>query len=93
MLLKVLLLLYKVFKAETHWFHTYHSYYTNKLKLQQLLYNTYLLFTTINSNANHITNTAIVGLQTDDTLIICNTVFKKKESEELKNTGFLAKPT
>jgi hypothetical protein len=92
-LLKVLLLLYGVPEAGTHWFRTYHSDYTDKLKLQQSPYDACLLFTTINSDANRITDTAIVGLQTDDTLIACNTVFKKRESEELESAGFLAKPT
>ena len=34
-----------------------------------------------------------MGLQTDDTLIACNTSFKTKESDELQKAGFLAKPT
>jgi hypothetical protein len=38
-------------------------------------------------------DTAIVGLQTDNTLIACNTAFKKQESDELQRAGFLAKPT
>jgi hypothetical protein len=40
-----------------------------------------------------MTDTAIVGLQTDNTLIACNTAFKKRKSEELESAGFLTKPT
>jgi hypothetical protein len=48
---------------------------------------------TINSNVNRMTDTVIVGLQTDDTLIAYNTAFKERESDELQRAGFLAKPT
>jgi hypothetical protein len=40
-----------------------------------------------------MTNTAIVGLQTDDTLIVYNTAFKERESDKLQKAGFLAKLT
>jgi hypothetical protein len=95
MLLKVLLLLYGVPEAGTHWFRTYHTYHTDKLKLQQSPYDSCLLFTTIGGDTIHTTNTgtAVVGLQTDDTLIACDTSFKKRESDELQKAGFLAKPT
>lgn len=96
MLLKVLLPLYGVPEAGTHWFHTYHNHHTEKLKLQQSSYDPCFLFTTISSNANRTTDmadTAVVGLQTDDTLIACNPGFKKRESDELQRAGFIAKPT
>jgi hypothetical protein len=35
---------------------------------------------------------AIIGLQTDDTPLACNTVFKDKEQEELEKAQFPAKP-
>jgi hypothetical protein len=69
------------------------THHTDKLKLQQSPYDACLLFTAINSDVNRMTDTAIVGLQTDDTLIACNTAFKKRESDELQRAGFLAKPT
>ena len=46
---------------------------------------------TINGNTDHTIDTAIVGLQTDDTLIVCNITFKKRELDELQKVGFLAK--
>jgi hypothetical protein len=92
MLLKVLLPLYRVPEAGTHWFRTYHTHHTNKLKLQQSPYNSCLLFTTINGDVIHTKDTAVVGLQTDDTLIACDISFKKQESDKLQKAGFLAKP-
>jgi hypothetical protein len=92
-LLKVLLPLYRVPEAGTHWFRTYHDHHTSKLGLQQLSYDPCLLFTTINNNNSSTADIAIVGLQTDNTLIAYNTSFKKKESDELKKAGFLTKPT
>ena len=38
-------------------------------------------------------DTIVVGLQTNNTLIACNTSFKKRESDELQKAGFLTKPT
>ena len=38
-------------------------------------------------------DTVIIGLQTNNTLIVYNTTFKKRESDELRKAGFLAKPT
>jgi hypothetical protein len=93
MLLKVLLPLYGVPEAGTHWFHTYHNHHIDNLKLQQSSYDACFLFTAINSNTSRMTDIAAVGLQTDDTLIACNASFKKRESDELKKAGFLAKPT
>jgi hypothetical protein len=94
-LLKVLLPLYGVPEAGTHWFRTYHEHHTTKLGLQQSSYDPCFLFTAIDNNPNNrnTADTAIVGLQTDDTMIACNTSFKKKESDELNKAGFLAKPT
>jgi hypothetical protein len=93
MLLKVLLPLYRVPKAGTHWFRTYHTHHTNKLKLQQPPYNSCLLFTTISNNTIYTKDTAVVRLQTNNTLIACDTSFKKRESDKLQKAGFLAKPT
>ena len=70
----------------THWFCTYHNYHTKKLKLQQSSYNPCLL-STFNNNIQ-----AIIRLQTDNTLLTCNIIFKDKEQEELKKAQFLAKP-
>jgi hypothetical protein len=89
MLLKVLLPLYGVPEAGTHWFRTYHNHHVKKLELQQSSYDPCLLFTTSNNSNGY---QAIIGLQTDDTLIACNSSFKEKESDELHKAKFLAKP-
>ena len=56
--------------------------------MKQSSYDPCLLFTSNDSAQGQ----GIVGLQTDDTLIVCDSKFKDKESVELKNAGFLAKP-
>ena len=89
LLLKVLLPLYGIPEAGTHWFHTYHAHYTRELKLQQSSYDPCLLFTTKDSNTDDI---AIVGLQTNDTLIASNATFREREHAKLQKAGFLAKP-
>ena len=38
--------LYRVPEAGTHWFNTYHRYYTEKLEMAMLTYDLYLLITT-----------------------------------------------
>jgi len=88
-LLKVLRPLYGIPEAGTHWFRTYHSHHTEKLKLQQASYDPCLLFT---AKSDKDQTQAIVGLQTDDTLFAGNTVFKDKEQEELEKAQFPAKP-
>lgn len=81
-LLKVLLPLYGVPEAGTHWFHTYHDHHVKNLNLKQSKYDPCLLFS----------SDALVGLQTDDTLIACDNNFKCKENEELQKANFAAKP-
>lgn len=80
--LKILLPLYGIPEAGTYWFHTYHDHHTRNLNLQPSSYDFCLLFNP----------EAIVGLQTDDTLIACNPAFLIKEEIELKRAEFLAKP-
>jgi hypothetical protein len=91
MLLKVLRLLYGVPEAGIHWFHTYYNHHTEKLKLQQSSYDPCLL-SALDLSAFDDSIYAIIGLQTDDTLLTYNIVFKDKEQEELKKAQFPAKP-
>jgi hypothetical protein len=67
---------------------TYHNHHSSRLGMKQSTYDPCLLFTSNDSAQGQ----GIVGLQTDDTLIVCDSKFKDKESVELKNAGFLAKP-
>jgi hypothetical protein len=52
-----------------------------------------LLFIIISDDAIHTKDSAVVGLQTNNTLIAYNTSFKKRELNELQKAAFLAKPT
>ena len=83
-ILQVLLPLYGIPEAGTHWFKTYHDHYTIKLHMISSTFDPCLLYN------DH--STAIIGLQTDDTLIAANNVFMVLEQEELEKAKFLAKP-
>jgi hypothetical protein len=85
---KVLRPLYGVPEAGTHWFRTYHNHHLTRLGMSQSSYDPCLLFTPYSSTKGQ----GIVGLQTDDTLIVCDATFRDKESTELKKAGYLAKP-
>ncbi|APA06573.1 hypothetical protein sscle_02g013430 [Sclerotinia sclerotiorum 1980 UF-70] len=86
MILLVIKPLYNVPKAGNHWFKTYHTHHYEKLKMQQSTYDPCLLYTN-----NEDTGFGIVGLQTDDTLIVDNEKFIQAEEKELKDANFIAK--
>ena len=67
--------LYKVLEAKNYWFKTYHQHHINRLKMEQLTYDPYLLYTQLN-------NFSIVGLQTNNTLFLANQTFA--DIEEIK---------
>ena len=69
--------LYRVPEAGTHWFSTYHRYYTEKLKIATSTYDLYLLITTTKDAFG------MVGMQTDDILILASDEFSQKEDSEL----------
>ena len=66
--MKVIKPLYGVPEAGNHWFNTYHHHHIEKLQMDQSTYDPCLLYT------NH-NGFGIVGLQTDDTLILANETF------------------
>jgi hypothetical protein len=76
--------LYGVPEAGNHWFNTYHSHHIKKLQMNQSTYDPCLLYT-----GN--TGFGIIGIQTDDTLILANTAFAIDEDKELKKAQFLSK--
>ncbi|KAI0993907.1 hypothetical protein K3495_g14277 [Podosphaera aphanis] len=84
---KVVLPLYGLAEAGTHWFQTYYRHHVDKLGMTNSTFDMCLLHTIGNSSAF-----GVVGLQTDDTLILGNEDFIKKEADELRNAKFLAKP-
>ena len=69
--------LYGVPEAETHWFSTYHRYHTEKLEMATSTYDPCLLITTTKDAFG------MVGMQTDDTLILASDEFSQKEDSEL----------
>ena len=83
-ILQVVLPLYGIPEAGTHWFKTYHDHHTIKLHMISSTFDPCLLYN------NH--STAIIGLQTDDTLIAADNAFMVLEQEELEKAKFLAKP-
>ena len=84
-ILQVVKPLYSVPKASNHWFNIYHSYYIEKLYMNQSIYNPYLLYTSSNSGFG------IIGIQMDNTLILYNNTFVTNEANELKRAQFLSK--
>ncbi|RAL58350.1 hypothetical protein DID88_005767 [Monilinia fructigena] len=76
--------LYGVPEAGNHWFNTYHGHHKGRLKMEQSTYDPCLLHT------NRM-GFGIVGLQTDDTLIVADKEFARSEQEQLEKAHFMAK--
>ena len=77
--------LYGVPEAGTHWWATYHMHHIKKLQMRISTYDPCLLISDSESFG-------IVGIQTDNTLILRDKLFLEKEGRELKEANFLAKP-
>ncbi|RAL67593.1 hypothetical protein DID88_008346 [Monilinia fructigena] len=75
--------LYGIPEAGNHWFGTYHNHHRDKLNMTQSTYDPCLLY----SNDS----IGIVGLQTDDTLIVAVERFAHLEQEQLGKAHFMAK--
>jgi hypothetical protein len=80
-ILRLLQLLYGVPKSGNHWFGTYYKHYVETLSINVSIYNIYLLY------RNEEPYWAIVGLQTDNTLILANKAFADLEESRLKFTA------
>lgn len=83
--LKVVKPLYGVPEAGNHWYKTYHDHHTEKLGMIESTYDPCLLY---RRDANEL---SMIGLQTDDTLILCNDSFAELEEVELQIAKFQAK--
>ena len=70
-------------KAGNHWFKTYHNHHIDELSIRQSTYDPCLLY----SNQPF----GVVGMQTDDTLILGDYDFIDKEQAQLQKASFLAK--
>jgi hypothetical protein len=88
-ILRVVKPLYGVPEAGNHWYNTYHSHHIQKLHMNQSTYDPCLLYTTSNTTGN--TGFGIIGIQTDDTLILADMTFTTQEADKLKKAQFLSK--
>ena len=78
--------LYGITEAGTYQQVTYFNYHYEKLSMVTLMYDPCLLITSL------LEYFSIVGMQTDDTLMLCNTKFSQLEEDKLNKTKFTAKP-
>ncbi|KAI0996944.1 hypothetical protein K3495_g11240 [Podosphaera aphanis] len=78
--------LYGITEAGAHWWATYSKYHREKLGINVSSYDPCLFFT---NTSDHV---GIIGLQTDDTLILCDETFNVKEEHEIIRAKFPAKP-
>lgn len=85
-IMKVIKPLYGIPEAGTHWYVTYAGHYESKLDMEPSTYDP-CLFITRKSEVF-----GLAAMQTDDTLILGDDVFMKKEDEELHKAKLLAKP-
>jgi hypothetical protein len=78
--------LYGIAEAGIHWWATYSKHHKDKLFMATSTYDPCLLVTTTEDGFG------IVGMQTDDTIILADEHFSTLEENELLNVKFIAKP-
>lgn len=77
--------LYGVAESGVHWFTTYQKHHIENLNMVSLTYNPCLMV--VNKNAtNH--GFGMVGMQTNDTLIVASPDFSTKEQKEIEKAKF-----
>ena len=72
-ILKIVRPLYSIPEAGNYWFKIYYNYYIKELNMSQFTYDLCLFY------LNNPTNFGIVGLQTNNTLLLANLVFAALE--------------
>jgi hypothetical protein len=77
--------LYRIAEAGTYWWATYSKYYKDKLFMAISTYDPCLLITIIENGFG------IVGIQTDDIIILADEPFSTLKKNELLNAKFIAK--
>jgi len=85
-IMKVIRPLYGVPEAGTHWWATYNKHHREKLGMITSTYDPCLLITSTKESFG------LVGMQTDDTIILADTTFAEKENDELMKAAIRAKP-
>ncbi|KAI0994967.1 hypothetical protein K3495_g13215 [Podosphaera aphanis] len=81
--------LYGIPEAGTHWWATYNKHHRENLRMIPSTYDACLLYTTSSISGNVF---GIIGMQTDDTLILCDDEFAAREQRELEKAHIPAKP-
>ena len=84
---KIVRPLYGIPEAGNHWFKTYHTHHAKKLNMDQSTYDPCLLHVNDSATATF----GVIGLQTDDTLILANSPFADSEQKIIEETKFLIK--
>ncbi|KAI0994279.1 hypothetical protein K3495_g13903, partial [Podosphaera aphanis] len=79
--------LYGIAEAGTHWWATYFNHHRDQLGMITSSYDPCLLISDQNNK-----NFGLVGIQTDDTIILADAGFNILEDEKLKEANFMAKP-
>ena len=85
-IMKVIKPLYGVTESGTHWFVTYSTHHKEKLLMKTSTFDPCFLITQDSKGVG------IVGMQTDDTIILCDKEFAKHKDEELMKAKLRAKP-
>jgi hypothetical protein len=86
-ILKVIRPLYGIPEAGNHWFRTYQQHHTNRLNMTTSTFDPCLLYST-----EVATGFGIVGIQTDDTLLLADPAFAVREQQEIENASIKCKP-
>ncbi|KAE8549025.1 hypothetical protein EYB25_007540 [Talaromyces marneffei] len=86
-ILKVIRPLYGIPEAGNHWFRTYHRHHTDRLKMETSTFDPCLLHC---SEPN--TGFGIVGMQTDDTMLLADDLFAIREQHEIETAAIACKP-
>ena len=76
--LKVIRPLYGIPEAGAHWFGTYHTHHLKNLSMTPSTYDPCLLYTDKNTPSF-----GVIGLQTDDSLILADKIFAEAENTQL----------
>lgn len=85
-IIRIIKPLYGIAEAGVHWLSAYQKHHINNLNMQTSTYDPCFLIV-IDHNSF-----SIVGLQTDDTLMVATSSFSEKEEDELHKAQFRAKP-
>ena len=88
-IMRVIKPLYGIAEAGVHWFYTYQEHHKVQLQMETSTYDPCLLITTNSKNGEGF---GMVGMQTDDTLMLGTKQFSLNEEEQLHKAEFRAKP-